>query len=98
MRVGGGPETLIFNGVMDRFWTLVGQNLYFLDVDATLRATINRLDVSTRRITRIADVEKEPFVLQGWGTLSVSPGGRRIIYPQVDEQVSRVMLVENFRW
>ena len=98
MPVGGGPETLVFNGVTDRFWTLAGQCLYYMDVDAKLHATINCLNLATRKSTRIADVEKEPFVLLGWTGLSVSPDGEWIIYPQVDEQNSRIMLVENFHW
>jgi serine/threonine protein kinase/DNA-binding winged helix-turn-helix (wHTH) protein/WD40 repeat protein len=96
--VGGGPETPVFNGVTDRFWTLAGQNLYFLDVDSNLHATIKRLDLTTRKITRIAHVQKEPFVMHGWIGLSVSPESGWIMYPQVDDQVSRIMLVENFSW
>jgi eukaryotic-like serine/threonine-protein kinase len=95
MPVAGGPETPVFNGVTDRFWTVTGQHLYFMHVNAKLHATINALDLTTRKITRIADVEKEPYVMQGWTGLSVSPKSGWIIYPQVDEQVSRIMLVEN---
>jgi tRNA pseudouridine-54 N-methylase len=29
---------------------------------------------------------------------SVSPDGRRLLYAQVDEDTSHIMLVENFRW
>jgi hypothetical protein len=54
--------------------------------------------LSTREITRIADVEKEPFWIVGWTGFSVSPDGTQIIYPQIDVDVSRIMLVENFRW
>ena len=49
----------------------------------------------------MAEVEKEYLLLGLTGLsagLSVSPGGEWIIYPQVDEQSSRIMLVENFRW
>lgn len=98
MPVGGGPETRVFSGVTDRFWTLAGENLYFLDVNANLHATVNRLDLATRKITRIADVQRDPYVMHGWTGLSVSPKGGWIIYPQVDEQISRIMLLENFRW
>jgi hypothetical protein len=97
MPVGGGPETLVFNGVTDRFWTIAGENLYFIDVDAKLHASINCLSLATGKIARIADVEKDPFVLLGWTGLSVSPDGEWIIYPQLDQQISRIMLVENFR-
>ena len=95
--VGGGAETLVFNGVATRFWTLAGQCLYFMELNAKLHATLNCLNVATRKNTRIADVEKEPFPLLPWAGLSVSPDGRSIVYPQLDQQISRIMLVENFR-
>ena len=98
MPVGGGPETLVFNGVTNRFWALAGQYLYFMDLDAKLHATINRFNLATREITRIADVEREPYLIVGWTGFSVSPDGSEIIYPQIDEDFSRIMLVENFRW
>ncbi len=43
---------------------------------------------------RIAEVERDlAFAFTG---LSVSPAGEWITYPQVDEQKSRIMLVENW--
>jgi hypothetical protein len=98
MPVGGGPETLVFNGVTNRFWALAGQYLYFMHVDAKLHGTISRFNLATRQITRIADVEKDPYRIVGWTGFSVSSDGEQIIYPQLDEQISRIMLVENFRW
>jgi DNA-binding beta-propeller fold protein YncE len=98
MPVGGGPETLVFNGVTNRFWALAGQYLYFMHLDAKLHGTISRFNLATRQITRIADVEKDPYKIVGWTGFSVSSDGEQIIYPQLDEQISRIMLVENFRW
>ncbi|HEY6290725.1 MAG TPA: protein kinase [Terriglobia bacterium] len=98
MPVEGGPETLVFNGVTNRFWALAGQYLYFMNLDARQHATINRFNMTTRQVTRIADVEKDPYVIVGWTGFSVSADGRLVIYPQLDEQISRIMLVENFRW
>jgi len=98
MPVGGGPETLVFKGVTNRFWALAGQHLYFMDLDAKLHATLNRFNLTTRQISRISDVEREPYWIFGWTSFSVSPNGAEIIYPQIDVDVSRIMLVENFRW
>jgi Tol biopolymer transport system component len=94
--LAGGPETLVFNGVIRRLWTLGGQGLYFIDLDARLHATINCFNLATRKVTRIADVPKDPFVPLAWGGLSVSPDGASVIYPQLDNQISRIMLVEKF--
>jgi eukaryotic-like serine/threonine-protein kinase len=97
MPIEGGAEALVLNKSTDRLWTLVDQYLYFMDMDAKPHATINRVDLATGKIIRMADVEKDPHLISGFGGLSVSPGGERIIYPQVEYQSSRIMLVENFR-
>jgi len=68
-----------------------------MDMDAKPHATVNRLDLASGKITQMAEVEKDPNLLLGWTGLSVSHDGAWIIYPQVDEQSSRIMLVENFR-
>ena len=94
MPVEGGAETLVLDKVTDRFWTLADQQLYFMDVEATPQ-TINRLDLVTGTITRMGELAKE--LPSGECGLSVSPDGEWIIYPQIDEQSSRIMLVENFR-
>jgi hypothetical protein len=86
---------LVLDKVTGRFWTLAGENLYFMDLGAQPHAT-NRLDLATEQITRIAELERDlPF---GFGGLTASPGGELIIYPQRDEFNARIMLVENFRW
>ena len=69
-----------------------------MDLDAKLHPTINRFNLSTREINRIADVEREPYKIVGWTGFTVSPNGTEILYPQIDEDFSRIMLVENFRW
>jgi Tol biopolymer transport system component/serine/threonine protein kinase len=95
MPVEGGAETLVLDKVRERFWTLADQQLYFMDVEAKPE-TINRLDLADGTIRRLGEIEKEPF--SGQCGLSVSPDGEWIIYPQLDEQISRIMLVENFYW
>jgi len=82
--------------VTARLWTGAGENLYFMDLGAQPHATISRFDLATEKITRIAEVERDPPI--GLAGLSASPGGELIIYPQTDEFNARIMLVENFRW
>jgi len=50
---------------------------------------------ATERVARIATMEKD--VPSGISGLSVSPDGHWIIYPQIDQAESQIMLVENFR-
>ena len=94
MPIGGGTETLVLDKVTERFWTVADQRLYFMDVEAKPQ-TINRLDLGTGTTSRIGEIAKE--LSEGACGLSVSPDGEWIIYPQLDEQTSRIMLVENFR-
>jgi dipeptidyl aminopeptidase/acylaminoacyl peptidase len=93
----GGAETLVLDNETERLWTLADEYLYFVDVEAEPLATLNRLDLATGKITRMGELEKDPDLLNGRAGLSVSPNGQWIIYPQVDERILRIMLVENFR-
>jgi hypothetical protein len=98
MPVEGGSESQVLDRETDRLWTIAGQFLYFVDVEAQPHATLNRLDLSTAEIRPLAQLEKDPRMLRGWTGLSIAPAGDWAIYPQVDDQVSRIMLIENFRW
>jgi len=92
---GGNPAQVLKNSV-GRYWTLSGDYLYFLDLASQPRTTVNRLDLRTQQTARLAELEKkQPRGLSG---LSVSPDGKSIIYPQADEETSRIILVENLRW
>jgi Tol biopolymer transport system component len=95
--VEGGAEALVLNKLTERLWTLSDEYLYFMDVEAEPHATINRLDLATGKISRMAEVENARLSI-GWTGLSVSSNHEWIIYPQVDKLTSRIMLVENFRW
>ena len=94
--LAGGPRTLVYDGVTQRLWTLGGHCLYFMDFDARLHATINCMNLATGKVARIADVPKVPYTPLAWAGLSVSSDGASILYPQLDQQTSRIMLVENF--
>ena len=94
MPVEGGPETQVLNRLVGRFWVVDDPFVYFLDIGAKPRTTLNRMDITSGNITRIAAVEKDPPA--GVSGLSVSPDGQWIIYPQADQQTSRIMIVENF--
>jgi hypothetical protein len=44
--VGGGAQTLVFDDVTARYWTIAGKCLDFINVDARLHATVNCFDHS----------------------------------------------------
>jgi Tol biopolymer transport system component/DNA-binding winged helix-turn-helix (wHTH) protein len=83
-RVDGVPLSFLAN------WDIVQGGIYFFPRDDIL--TLNYFDFSTRKSRPI-------FKIRGGGAflgLSVSPDGRYILYPEVDDYRSDIMLVENF--
>ena len=97
MPVEGGTESQVLDRETGRLWTIAGKFLYFVDVEAKPHATLNRFDLTTGEIRELAQLEKDPGLLLGWTGLSIAPAGDSAIYPQVDDEVRRIMLVENFR-
>jgi len=71
-------------------WDIVQGGVYFFPRNDIL--TLNYFDFSTRKARPI-------FKISGGGAfpgLSVSPDGRYILYPELDDYRSDIMLVENF--
>jgi hypothetical protein len=72
-------------------WDVVPGGVYFFPKNDIL--TLNYFDFSTRKAGPI-------FKISGGGAfpgLSVSPDGRYILYPELDDYRSDIMLAENFR-
>ncbi|HKR27609.1 MAG TPA: winged helix-turn-helix domain-containing protein [Acidobacteriaceae bacterium] len=71
-------------------WDIVPGGVYFFPADDIL--TLNYFDFSTRKVRSI-------FKINGggaWPGLSVSPEGRYVLYPELDDYRSDIMIVENF--
>jgi Tol biopolymer transport system component len=71
-------------------WTVVPGGIYFVSADAP--KSVRYFDFATKQVRQIFDAEKE--FSDG---LSVSPDGRWILYTQVDEANTDIMLVDHFR-
>ena len=96
--VGGGEETRVLESVYRRNFSVTPQGIYFIqapDTDEPGRSFLIRFfDFATGRATRINSLPPGVGVYLG---LTVSPDGRSILYTQVDQSQSDLMLVENFR-
>lgn len=79
-----------------RFWTLDEPYLYYIDLSAQPRAHIRRMDLAGGNRTDIGEVAKK--LPPGLSGLSVSPDGKWISYPQLDQENTRIMTVENLTW
>ncbi|MDQ3175258.1 MAG: hypothetical protein M3Q91_16370, partial [Acidobacteriota bacterium] len=96
--VEGGEESLVLDQPQAGYWhawVVVDRGIYFIKPEPKPPATIEFFSFATRRVTRIASLEKESFK---WGsTLAISPDERWILYTLLDQSGSDIMLVENFR-
>ena len=81
---------------MERLWTVTDQGIYFVEPGEPHRPALSFFQFATRRTTRVTTFERD--LSTGSGSLSASPDGRWLISPQIDQQGSDILLVENFRW
>ena len=97
MPVPGAEETLVydFRQPGSRFWTITNEGLYFAGAESSAPPAINFFNFSTGKVTSVLALEKG--LPQGVPGLSVSPDGRWLLFPQVDQRGSDIMLLENFR-
>jgi Tol biopolymer transport system component len=92
--VGGGEETEVLESLSEyRNMAILTDGIYFIPTQSASKgSSIQFFSFATGKIKPIATIERSA----GSG-LTVSPDGRWILYTQVDQQGSDLMLVENFR-
>jgi Tol biopolymer transport system component/predicted Ser/Thr protein kinase len=96
--VEGGEEAQVLDQPKLGYWgnwAVVDGGIYFVNVELKLHPTIEFFNFATGRVRQIAAMEKEA-VLGGPG-FAISPDGRWILYAQVDQSGSDIVLVENFQ-
>jgi hypothetical protein len=75
--------------IQENLWTVVPGGIYFVPVDAP--TSLHFFDLATVKIRQIFEAQKD----FGDG-LSVSPDGRWLLYSQIDDENSAIMLVDHF--
>jgi Tol biopolymer transport system component/DNA-binding winged helix-turn-helix (wHTH) protein len=75
--------------VQENLWTVARGGVYFVPAD--LPKTLSYFDFATKKAREIFKIDKD----FGDG-LSVSPDGRWLLYSQIDEENSDIMLVDRF--
>lgn len=92
MPVSGGQESQVLPSVVNRAFSLVNEGIYFIPgPGADGKSSIQFLSFATGKVKTVAPISRPPH-----GGLSVSPDGRFILFSQVDEVGTDLMLVENF--
>jgi hypothetical protein len=74
-------------------WLLYRNRILFIDRTSQPNR-IASFDLATSKISTLMNFDKDPKI---WGGLAITPDGRRLLYSQVDQVSSDIMLVENFR-
>jgi len=87
---GAGEESQVLEGVPYRAWAVTASGLWFIDRDTKPRSLKFRSFSGKTRT--VAEIDKPV----SWG-LTVSPDERTILYSQLDQSGSDLMLVEGFR-
>lgn len=93
MPVGGGAENVVWHGPgPDNWsnWAPTPNGTYFV-APSGATSGIEFLDFKTKRISRIAKLEKPSF----YG-FTVSPDGKSIVYSQWDRSEHNILLLKNF--
>ena len=89
----GGEETQVLEWVQQSFFAVFNEGIYFIPrPDSNGRYSLQFFNFATKRIRTITTIERPAFLY-----LSVSPDGRWILYSQINQSGSDLMLVENFR-
>jgi Tol biopolymer transport system component len=89
----GGTEEEVLKGAVNRSFVPTSTGVYFFSSESDGQlSNLQFLDFKTGRIKIIAHIPKP--VQTG---LTISPDGRTLLYSQIDQDGSEIMLAENFR-
>jgi serine/threonine protein kinase/Tol biopolymer transport system component len=94
MPVEGGDETRVLESIYHgASWAIHKEGIYFFSIrDRQGRRDLSFYDFPTGGTRKILTVEKKPDL-----GICISPDGKTILYSELDESGSDLMLVENFK-
>ena len=94
----GGEATQVLEQVNLGGWSLTGQGICFLNFNEPDGVALHFFSFATQKTSLLRKFSKETRIESGLNTsLSSTADGRWIIYTQLDQLSSDLMLVENFR-
>ena len=96
--VAGGDETLLLDHHQAgywRLWAVVEKGIYFVTANAPARPVIEFFSFTTGKVTPVATLDKP--ISKSEPGLTVSPDRRWLVFAQMDQSGSDIMIVDNFR-
>jgi hypothetical protein len=83
-------------GPFARYWTIVGDDIYYLDTTNPRQPLVSALDLSTHRVRSIRQLPGLPcpFISPD---LAVSPDGRTVLTCFEGPREADIVLVDDFR-
>ena len=78
-------------------WALTGQGICFFDFSGSDGGDLKFYNFATGKVTLLRGLSKDIRVGTRDAALTVSPDDQWILYTQLDQSGSSLMLVENFR-
>jgi Tol biopolymer transport system component len=91
-RVAGMPRLRSESGSA---WTVVAGGIYFLNLEKAPRPGVDFFEFATGKVHRVVDIPGRPSTWTGGA--AVSPDGHSLLFTQIDDVKSDLVLVENFR-
>jgi Tol biopolymer transport system component len=88
------PELERFDKIF-RSWGVVREGIYFMSKVQGKRQTVRFFSFVTGQVTPLLTLEGE--LIWNYPNLALSPDGRRLLTARFDQEVSDLMLIENFR-
>jgi eukaryotic-like serine/threonine-protein kinase len=95
--VAGGEEIQVLDGGWENLWALTEHGIYFADTNSSTVPVLKFYSFATRETDIFKEYSKDTRLGPGSTVFSVSPDGRWIIYTQLDQASSDLMLMENYR-
>ncbi len=96
--VAGGEEVEVAPALLPQSgFEVTGRGVYYLLPAAEGGRTLHLFDFAARTSRLVATLAPDKALMRGAGAFSVSPDGRYLLYTQVDQRGSDLMLLENFR-
>jgi Tol biopolymer transport system component len=93
----GGDEPQVLEHGAQAVWALTGEGIYFSEVVSSILPVLKFYRFATGQVEIFRKFSKDTRFDVNSTAFSISPDGRWIIYTQIDQASSDLMLMENYR-